>query len=204
MRRAETQYFQPKRLEHFKANLPLNLEVIINQFNDTEPGNRQEENPAYLHKHEETDDISSDDKTSEVKIVSLKSVKKKSQKKFECSVCFRIFHAKDQLQDHMKQAHQVKSIKREISSNGTIRKDGPGVRHCSFCSETFRDKWKLNRHISKSHQSDMSLKNTTTDSSRPFKCDHDGCQKFFKSKQALKSHQTTHSSKWFGFKIAHL
>lgn len=38
-------------------------------------------------------------------------------------------------------------------------------------------------------------KDSVYDSSRPFKCGHLGCLKYFKSRQALNTHKSTHSRK---------
>jgi Zinc finger, C2H2 type len=94
----------------------------------------------------------------------------------KCQICNKILSNKYYLTEHINAVHEKK---RPYS--------------CYQCSKSFYRKHTLVNHISHRH---TFTNDDLTNSNRPFKCDFQGCGKFFKTKSTLKLHQRVHSGKF--------
>ena len=115
----------------------------------------------------------------------------------------------------------TEAIKMESSSNTRTGKNliPQKTFTCQVCSKSFAKMYRLNRHVKTVHkikcelsdskfgQNDQdgcqknpfSKRSGTSDSSRPFRCSHENCGKYFKSNYNLNRHIKTHSGKFFEF-----
>jgi GAGA factor/Zinc finger, C2H2 type len=100
---------------------------------------------------------------------------KKQLKSFQpakCQICNKVLSNKYLLKRHIEAVHEKKM---EFT--------------CAECPKTFHRKHQLDSHITYCHTFNYNTEN----SNRPFKCDFEGCGKFFKTKKDVKVHRSTHS-----------
>lgn len=96
-------------------------------------------------------------------------------KRFSCDICGHLSSHKNKLNRHISAVHA--KVKRFS---------------CDFCRKMCYRKEDVINHITNKHVKPMmGLK--VYDLSRPFKCVHRKCKKFFKTKMDLKTHQRSHS-----------
>lgn len=101
----------------------------------------------------------------------------KKKKPWKCTICSKITTTKSGLRQHIENVHEKK--KRFT---------------CAHCPKGFYYRGELIEHLFNRH---AFTNDNTTNPNRPFKCDFEGCWKFFKTKKALKHHQLVHSGDEF-------
>jgi uncharacterized Zn-finger protein len=99
----------------------------------------------------------------------------------KCQICNKVLSSKYELKRHAEAFHENK---KKFS--------------CDQCPKAFYRKSELTRHITYCH---TFANDGPTNSNRPFKCDFEGCGKFFKTKRDLNRHQRVHSGKLLKVKL---
>jgi hypothetical protein len=115
---------------------------------------------------EPTDDENEQTKR-ETKARQVKT-KKTKQTIFKCHICTKTFNLKSNLRIHIEKVHEKK---KKFT--------------CSHCSKGFYFKYLFQSHLV-IHEF---TSDSTTNSNRPFRCDVNGCGKFYKNKIGLHMHQ---------------
>jgi uncharacterized Zn-finger protein len=117
---------------------------------------------------------------SENKKKLLKKIcRKKPKILIECTICHKVI-SKNSMTKHVRAIHE--KMKRFT---------------CDLCLKSFYGKYNLKEHLN-CHINNPKFKRKpsidTSNSSRPFKCDFGGCNKYFKTNSALRKHHESHSS----------
>jgi uncharacterized Zn-finger protein len=101
-----------------------------------------------------------------------------------CSICGRAFKGLG------KRAHLKRHLERKHANIRPFQ--------CDLCEFTVSNKPHLKRHL-KAHMKDPRYKYVprgVTDSSRPFKCTHPGCEMYFKRSEHMTKHLNVHNSEF--------
>lgn len=211
---AEIQYFQPMRKEFNTANLPSTLEIEIGpeQFEDDKMIDIEVTDAA------EVSNVLQEAQSKKIqKIVkflcpvcqiafldknNLRSHIKNAHKNTS-GTKNEVSESKNDNVRHINYIYKCPICKKVLSYNQTLRNHIEAVHKklkrfaCDKCPTKCYYKAGLQTHLM-SHIKNPNFKpkpHNTYDSSRPFKCDHKHCGKFFNSKNDLKGHKKLHLGK---------
>ncbi|CRK87712.1 CLUMA_CG001502, isoform A [Clunio marinus] len=170
MREAETNYFGPKREEVYGKECQKDENKSEDKVKKV--GNNSKEGSVKQKKVRVNVQVKKNPKRNIRRSVKF-NPRKKENRPFKCSICSHSFIYKNFLRYHLEAIH---------ARNKRFE--------CDLCAKQFYYLHEVKSHM-KWHKNP---KYNPLDSSRPHKCTHRGCNKYFNTKNHLESHVITHAN----------